>query len=161
MNGLLIIIIILASIAIVAWIVGIICIITKDKWYVARPVMSVAFSVMAGTSLITMVLGCTYPKYVESYEKHVVNILSVSRGSSVKGHFVLGSGIVSEKSYYFYYYETDKGIKLGKVETDDTYVIETTEWTPSLYEMKESNTFDVYNTLYVPVGTVMTNFVLE
>lgn len=104
---------------------------------------------------------CHYPEYQTPSSTHIVDIMSINRGSSVEGHFSLGSGTIEETSYYFYYYETDRGIKLGKVEADDTYIIETSEFIPSIYEVKEANTFSTYNILYVPVGTVMTVYNLS
>lgn len=110
---------------------------------------------------LTIVGICHYPMYQTPSSTHVVDIMSISRGSSVEGHFALGSGTIEEESYYFYYYETEKGIKLGKVPADNTYIIETDEFVPSIYEVKEANTFSTYNNLYVPIGTVMTVYSLS
>lgn len=113
-------------------------------------------------SLVLTIIGiCHYPEYQTPSSTHVVDIMSISRGSSVEGHFALGSGTIEEESYYFYYYETEKGIKLGKVPADNTYIIETAEFVPSIYEVKEANTFFTYNNLYVPIGTVMTVYSLS
>ena len=111
---------------------------------------------------VAVIVGiCHYPEYQTPSSTHVVDIMSISRGSSVEGHFTLGSGTIEEESYYFYYYETEKGIKLGKVSANITYIIETDEFAPSIYEVKEANTFCTYNVLYVPVGTVMTVYSLS
>ena len=110
---------------------------------------------------LTIVGICHYPEYQTPSSTHIVDIMSINRGSSVEGHFSLGSGTIEETSYYFYYYETDRGIKLGKVEADDTYIVETSEFIPSIYEVKEANTFLTYNILYVPIGTVMTVYNLS
>lgn len=121
--------------------------------------MSSIFGVFA---LVLTIIGiCSYPEYQTPSSTHVVDIMSISRGSSVEGHFALGSGTIEEESYYFYYYETEKGIKLGKVPADNTYIIETDEFVPSIYEVKEANTFFTYNNLYVPIGTVMTVYSLS
>lgn len=110
---------------------------------------------------LTIIGICHYPMYQTPSKTHIVDIMSISRGSSVEGHFALGSGTIEEESYYFYYYETEKGIKLGKVPADNTYIIETNEFVPSIYEIKEANTFSTYNNLYVPIGTVMTVYSLS
>lgn len=110
--------------------------------------------------VLTIVGICNYPVYQTPSKTHIVDIMSISRGSSVEGHFTLGSGTIEETSYYFYYYETDKGVKLGKIEADNTYIVETDEFIPSIYEVKEANTFSTYNTLYVPFGTIMTVYSL-
>lgn len=121
--------------------------------------MSSIFGVFA---LVLTIIGiCHYPMYQTPSSTHIVDIMSISRGSSVEGHFALGSGTIEEESYYFYYYETEKGIKLGKVPADNTYIIETDEFVPSIYEVKEANTFFTYNNLYVPIGTVMTVYSLS
>ena len=112
--------------------------------------------------LVLTIIGIiNYPIYQAPSSTHVVDIMSISRGSSVEGHFALGSGTIEEESYYFYYYETERGIKLGKVPADNTYIIETDEFVPSIYEVKEANTFFTYNNLYVPIGTVMTVYSLS
>jgi hypothetical protein len=121
--------------------------------------MSSIFGVFA--LVLTIVGICHYPMYQTPSSTHIVDIMSISRGSSVEGHFALGSGTIQEESYYFYYYETEKGIKLGKVPADNTYIIETDEFVPSIYEIKEANTFFTYNNLYVPIGTVITVYSLS
>lgn len=119
-------------------------------------------SIFGGFVLALTIVGiCHYPEYQTPSKTHIVDIMSISRGSSVEGHFALGSGTIEEESYYFYYYETEKGIKLGKVPADNTYIIETDEFVPSIYEIKEANTFSTYNNLYVPIGTVMTVYSLS
>lgn len=119
-------------------------------------------SIFGAVALVSTIVGiCSYPEYQTPSSTHVVDIMSISRGSSVEGHFALGSGTIEEESYYFYYYETEKGIKLGKVPADNTYIIETDKFVPSIYEIKEANTFFTYNNLYVPIGTVMTVYSLS
>ena len=51
--------------------------------------------------------------------------------------------------------------QIEELEADDTYIVETSEFIPSIYEVKEANTFSTYNILYVPVGTVMTVYSLS
>ena len=121
--------------------------------------MSSIFGVFA--LVLTIVGICHYPMYQTPSSTHIVDIMSICRGCSVEGHFALGSGTIEEESYYFYYYETEKGIKLGKVPADNTYIVETDEFVPSIYEVKEANTFSTYNNLYVPIGTVMTVYSLS
>ena len=112
---------------------------------------------IAGISLILSITFCV--DYSHEYHEHVVNIMSMSRGSSISGTFVLGTGTIKEKNYYFYYYQTDKGIKLGQIESDDTYIIETDEYEPSIYHHKTKWESDYY-ILYVPFDTVVTTYVL-
>ena len=137
----------------------------KDRWSYDDEdaslgmTMSGIFGVFA---LVLTIIGiCHYPMYQTPSSTHIVDIMSISRGSSVEGHFALGSGTIEEESYYFYYYETEKGIKLGKIPADNTYIVETDKFVPSIYEVKEANTFFTYNNLYVPIGTVMTVYSLS
>ena len=138
---------------------------SKDRWDYDDEDASIGMTISSIFGVVVLVLTiigiCHYPEYQTPSKTHIVDIMSISRGSSVEGHFSLGSGTIEETSYYFYYYETDKGIKLGKVEADDTYIVETDEFIPSIYEVKEANTFSTYNTLYVPFGTVMTVYSLS
>ena len=138
---------------------------SKDRWSCDKEDAGIGM-IMAGifgtfALALTIVGACYYPKYQTPSKTHITDIMSISRGSSVEGHFVLGTGAIEETNYYFYYYEADKGIKLGKVSADKTYIVETDEFVPSIYEIKEANTFLTYNTLYVPVGTVMTVYKLN
>lgn len=94
---------------------------------------------------------------IEEYNVLVANILSIKQDNGVYGHFALGSGTVQDVQYYFYYYNTDKGIKLGKVKSDESYIIETDEYEPSVYKIKEKWE-DAYFNIYVPYDTVVREF---
>lgn len=109
----------------------------------------------------TIVASANYPVYLSSYEKHVTDIMSVSRGDGVTGGFCLGSGTVKDVQYYFYYYSTEKGILLGKVECGKSYIVENDQYRPSIYEIKEPNRLDSYYRVYVPTGTIITTYVLN
>ncbi len=127
----------------------------------APAIVVATFGVMACISLI---IACShYPEYNTEYIAKVADIVSISRDSEMDGHFTLGYGYVKEDQYYFYYYPTEKGIRLGKVKTDYSYIIETTEYTPSIYKVKELYTFNeqIYYNIYVPNGTVVNTFILN
>lgn len=117
------------------------------------------FLFFAFASLIACV--CMFPYYNSSYVKHKTNIMSISREGVVEGHFSLGCGTIKDVQYYFYYYETTKGVLLGKVESEESYIIETSEYVPSIYEVKEKHTLNIYNKIYVPIGTIVTTYVLN
>ena len=138
---------------------------SKDRWNYDDEDASIGMTISSIFGVVVLVLTivgiCHYPEYQAPSSTHIVDIMSISRGSSVEGHFTLGSGTIEEESYYFYYYETEKGIKLGKIPADNTYIVETDKFVPSIYEVKEANTFFTYNNLYVPVGTVMTIYSLS
>ena len=96
----------------------------------------------------------------QEYNEHVCDIISIRNESNVEGSFALGYGSIEGRTYYIYYYETDKGIKQDRVKTDYTYIVETNEITPSLYHVKEKFEHDYYN-IYVPEGTLICEFVLR
>ena len=130
-------------------------------WYVGEEA-TITCGVFGFFAVASLIMCCgLYPMYNREYTKHVADIMSVSRGSGVEGSFTLGCGTVKDVQYYFYYYETDKGVKLGKIESDKTYVVETDKYTPSLYEIKELHTFNEYYNLYVPYNTIVTTYVLN
>ena len=104
--------------------------------------------------------GAVIKKY-NAYRKHIADILSISRENGLEGSFVLGCGYVEDVQYYLYYHKTDKGIKLDKIESENSYIVETNKIKPSIYEVKEKCTMDVYYNIYVPVGTVVTSYVLN
>lgn len=54
-----------------------------------------------------------------------------------------------------------KGVKLGKIDSVNTYVIETNEYVPSIYKVKEYHTLNSYYNLYVPYGTIITTYILN
>lgn len=127
-------------------------------------VLGIVTGFFAVGSLISLILACCkYPEYNAEYISKVADIVSISRDSEVSGHFTLGCGYIKETQYYFYYYPTDKGIKLGKVDADASYIVETDEYTPSIYKVKEYGTFneDIYYNVYVPFGTVVTTYTLN
>lgn len=122
-------------------------------------IVGIVFGLVALVS--TIVFSSEYPFYVSSYEKHVVDIMSISRGDGVTGSFCLGSGTVKDVQYYFYYYNTERGILLGKVECDKSYIVEDDQYRPSIYEIKEPNRLDLYYRVYVPTGTIITTYILN
>ena len=97
---------------------------------------------------------------LSSYKEKVYDLISVRRESEVEGSFYIFYGHVDIEDYYKFYYNTDEGIKLGKVETDRSRIIEDDGMDPSVWKIKEMGE-DYYYTIYVPSGTVSTTFVLD
>lgn len=134
----------------------------QSFWWYEGETPSIVCGVLGFLSLVSLIVCIAiYPLYNSEYTKHVADIMSISRESGVEGHFTLGCGSIKNAQYYFYYYETDKGVKLGKIDSVNTYVIETNEYVPSIYEVKESHTFQIYYNLYVPYGTIITTYALN
>lgn len=159
----LLIISIVVLVACISLIIGV-CIYNhrSDSWDFEGEGWVISGSVIGIFALIsTIIVGANYPIYLSSYERHVTDIMSVSRGDGVTGSFCLGSGTVKDVQYYFYYYSTEKGVLLGKVECDKSYIVETDQYVPSIYEIKEPNRLDSYYRVYVPTGTIVTTYVLN
>lgn len=109
----------------------------------------------------TAICSVLMPKYYSSYNKHVCDILSLKRESAEEGSFILGTGRIEKRNYYFYYYQEDKGIKLGKVDSEEAYIIQTNEMTPSIYHIKEKKSLESNYYIYVPEGTIITTYLLD
>ena len=93
------------------------------------------------------------------YIKHMVNIVSLDRGTGVYGRFTLGSGIVEDRAVYYYYYQPrENTYKLGKLYANECYIVQTDEYQPSIYKIKEKGQLDHYYNIYVPFGTIVENF---
>lgn len=131
------------------------CLVNKEAdWADSIPLL------LVGCIILGLTIGFT-PKYNESYEKKICDIVSISRNGEVEGSFVLGCGHIDSKSYYVCYTIQDNGYMLKKYNTDTTYIVETDEMTPCVYECKESKTFKYTNVIYVPYNTIVTTFVLN
>ena len=117
------------------------------------------FTFMAALSLTICI--CSYPRYYRHYNKYVCDIVSLKVDNSYQGSFFLGTGSLNNKTYYVYYSKCDKGYKLDKLETSESFIVETSEITPSIYHVKETKTLSDYYNIYVPEGTIITTFVLN
>ena len=117
-------------------------------------------SVITVGCIVTSIIGGVGlgKRYRASYNNHKYNIVSLERDSSVEGRFCLGSGYVEGHQYYYFHIETQKGLHLEKLSHEYTFLVETDEYTPSVYDWKEPNCWEHYFTIYCPVGTVMKEF---
>lgn len=132
-----------------------------DIWGIDEVKMA-AFSILTLFSSIslTFAICCTSTAY-EQYERFICNILSIRNESGVEGSFCLGTGYVKDTQYYLYYYQTDKGIKMDKVEADKTYIIETNDRVPCIYEIKNRGEYYSFYELYVPENTLILSYTLN
>lgn len=128
-------------------------------WMIALPlVVGVALSYLEW-----YIISCgisSQKEYKSSYEIKMCEIISLERESSVYGRFTLGSGVIQEKSYYFYYYKIDANVyKLGRIECDKSYIIECNN-TPAIYKVKEENVDrQCYHfEIYVPYNTIVVSY---
>lgn len=113
-------------------------------------------------------LGCivfiptTISNYIEAkkeYASLVVNIVSLDRDTGVYGRFCLGTGTVEDKPIYYYYYKVKENTyKLGKINCKECFIVETEEYQPSIWKIKEYTRVDYYYNIYVPFGTVIVSY---
>ena len=100
-----------------------------------------------------------YHNAKSEYIKHMVNIVSLDRGTGVYGQFTLGSGTVEDKAVYYYYYQVrENTYKLSKLYANECYIVETDEYQPSIYKIKEKGQLDPYYNIYVPFGTIVISY---
>ena len=64
--------------------------------------------------------------YLETSMQEVgnVEIYSLNNDTQISGHFVFGSGTISEEMYYYYYVKGDYGYKIEKLEAKNVEIIE-------------------------------------
>lgn len=115
-------------------------------------------------------------------EIHDSEIISIKRDKDMEGDFFLGSGQINSENYYYFYENTNYGVKLGKIKTENTYIIETDERSPEIVSVhriyynqgffnfnKTTKTSDecgcmdnrIRTILYVPKGTIVSEFSLN
>ena len=122
-------------------------------------IVGLIFGIMSLISLVCCV--SLYPNYATSYNILLYEIVSIRTEDSIEGSFFLGSGTLKDKTYYVCYSKNSKGYKLEKLETDKSYVIEDNDKTPSVYKVNYKNSLGTYYNIYVPVGTIITTFILN
>lgn len=131
--------------------------------------------VIAALTGLIMVPARVYDYYEGDYEytRHAYKtskLFSLKSNSELNGSFILGTGVINERSYYYFYYQTaDGGMKLDKVGTNDAVLYETTG-TPHIEDWGRFEDFYKYDTLvkadakfwscdcsyklYIPKGTI-------
>ena len=93
----------------------------------------------------------------KTYENKIYDILSLSINSEVDGNFILGSGHIEEKQYYYFYYKTEYGAVLEKENIEYTYIIETNDIEPSLWHVKYKG-LNWKTIIYVPENTITVSY---
>ncbi|MGQ1928193.1 hypothetical protein [Ornithobacterium rhinotracheale] len=93
--------------------------------------------------------------------------MSLERGSSFKGEFMLGTGSVEGKDYYYMYNDLgDSTYKLFKLPCDEYVIKETNEIPPGIRKVKVTRTFWKFyeieekdeKIINVPKGTIIKKF---
>lgn len=122
-------------------------------------------SIVSGLLIFGLIFG--HVKLAEIKQSHwnsfKYNIVSLERDAGVESSFVLGSGIIETKQYYFFYQQIDNfNYKLHRADVAYSYIYEYDNTsdiqTPCLYEWKKSNSFNICYTIYVPQGTILQEY---
>lgn len=97
--------------------------------------------------------------YIEEIEVLHDEIISLQPEAGVEGSFVLGSGCIDTRMFYFTYVKTEKGYLIRKISTEnqDVYIRET-DGTPRVCKIKERWSLNDYIVIYVPEGTIISQF---
>jgi hypothetical protein len=96
---------------------------------------SVLLGVLSGGFIMVVLLTFLPVNTYDTYS-YTQNIYSLERGSTVKGQFFLGSGVIEGKQMYYYFEQNGEGYMLGQteakglqmVERDETPHIEVWKW---------------------------------
>lgn len=104
-------------------------------------------------------------------------IYSINDNINVNGRFVLGTGYIESKNYYYFYINTDKGLKAEKIEANNVYIQETDEvspriiyqyhkyiypeWYKKLFVANSNPHGDVTTIIKVPTNTVTTQYIID
>lgn len=118
----------LMIVLIVAIIAPIVLVIKGDLWDFGAGVWLVMMILFCGfllSSMIAFVGGCfiscgNVPLETECIES--VDIVSLKDNFNTEGVFCIGSGSIEEDLVYYYAYESDKGITIGEIPANETYI---------------------------------------
>ena len=150
----------ICSISLIVCIIGLIIFIILEFNGLVPEESFIAFMVCSASLVIPSVIsGALLFEDSKTYYREVA-IKSLRTELEYNGHFVLGTGNLEGKTYYFYYYEVEPNIyALGKVETSKSVIYETNEVEPKLVTSKEKHKKEE-NKFYVPIGTINVSYSL-
>ena len=96
-----------------------------------------------------------------SVDKGSVELFSIDRGSSVVGSFVLGTGSLSGRMYFFGWIKEGEGFKLASYERrySTVYEVESNFRVHTYYDFSSGRGRYMYH-IYVPKGTILREFKL-
>ena len=96
----------------VFWIIGIFIVssFNYDKWYkwIFPLFIDLVFSFMFGM-IVGLGISYFYEKDIEYDINNPIYLQAISTGNEISGSMFIGSGVINEKSYYYYYKITDDG----------------------------------------------------
>ena len=128
------------------------------------------FCLGLGCVLVVFVLLCVWASVWENNRRdRYAEIVSLKTGTETSGSFVLGSGAVNGRLYYFMYQKYRDGYILVKIETDCATVMEDESERPYV-TWRQANAYDGtipsgggFGTaiIHVPPGTMVNKFRLD
>lgn len=115
--------------------------------------------------ILAMSLGICIPLetngYNRQYENVVYEIKSLKSEVGASGRFFLGSGHIETQAYYFFYVQYDKGYKLEKITTSNTYIsaLEESQYDTSVLTKKSNKgEWGSYYMIYIPQDYIIFEF---
>lgn len=122
-------------------------------------------SIISFIVILALSLGIGIPLethcYNSQYEKVVYKIKSLKSEVGASGRFFLGSGHIEARAYYFFYVEYDKGYRIEKIPTSNTYItaLEESEYdAPIFTNKKNKGEWCDYYMIYIPKDYIVFEF---
>lgn len=122
-------------------------------------------SIIGFIVILALSLGISIPLetncYNSQYENVVYKIKSLKSEVGASGRFFLGSGHIETQSYYFFYIQYDKGYRLEKITTSNTYInaLEESQYdAPVLTKKKNKGEWCNYYMIYIPQDYIVFEF---
>lgn len=150
---------ILGIVAIIFLVIFIICMEkAKDYWKDFRyTIMSYISGCIFAILIVNMIFfGVLEEEYNEIVYDNIYSVRGVN--NEVNATFFLGTGVSSDNTYYVVFVEDDKGLRMEKFDTRNTYIVEIEDNNYCVKKVKEKWKFMEYNYIYVPKGTVIVEF---
>ena len=115
----------------------------------------------------------TWAECTATYEKQetlYAEIVSIKDNSEIEGNFILGTGGISEKQYYYFYKKLGEGYKIDKLECSDCIIFEENiqsgyinkiETMPTKYKSIIMFGKQTEYHIYIPEGSIIKQFNLD
>lgn len=122
-------------------------------------------SIISFVVILALSLGISIPLetncYNSQYENVVYKIKSLKSEVGASGRFFLGSGHIEARAYYFFYVEYNKGYRIEKIPTSNTYItaLEESEYdAPVFTNKKNKGEWCDYYMIYIPKDYIVFEF---
>lgn len=160
MDSMLVFVIIVCALTFICIALAITCLVFYNKtwweWLLPVGIFSGIFGFLG--ILASLISIGAYDNLQKEYNVCIAKIVSLERDNLVSGRFCLGSGVIEEKEYYFYYVQVKENTyKLNKLECANAYIVETDQYEPSIYKIKVKGELE-YQNIYVPFGTMVVKY---